>query len=108
MAYAAYCRHCGVHKVNRPRGLCWACYYSPAILARYPVDPTFGPKSPDLDVRPAAPTIEADGATLHCICAPRCKSVVKVGPAQLTQAMALRMPWTLCPACTAAVAAVTG
>lgn len=24
------CRHCGRKKVNRPKGLCWPCYYSPA------------------------------------------------------------------------------
>lgn len=30
------CRHCGVKRANRPRGLCWACYYTPEISARYP------------------------------------------------------------------------
>lgn len=29
------CRHCG-RKVNRPKGLCWSCYYNPEISARYP------------------------------------------------------------------------
>lgn len=24
------CVHCGRSKVNRPRGMCWTCYYSPA------------------------------------------------------------------------------
>lgn len=24
------CRHCQRRKANRPRGLCWSCYYSPA------------------------------------------------------------------------------
>jgi hypothetical protein len=30
------CRHC--HKANssRPRGLCWACYYTPRIRDHYP------------------------------------------------------------------------
>lgn len=30
------CRHCGRNKVNRPRGLCWSCYYTPGIRNRYP------------------------------------------------------------------------
>ena len=30
------CRHCGEHNVNRPRGLCWGCYYAPGVLQLYP------------------------------------------------------------------------
>jgi hypothetical protein len=30
------CRHCGSRKVTRPRGLCWTCYYTPAVSALYP------------------------------------------------------------------------
>ena len=30
------CRHCGRVRVNRPRGLCWSCYYTPGIRERYP------------------------------------------------------------------------
>ena len=30
------CRHCGRGRVNRPRGLCWSCYYTPGIRERYP------------------------------------------------------------------------
>ncbi len=30
------CRHCQRSKVNRPRGLCWSCYYRPGIRDRYP------------------------------------------------------------------------
>ena len=29
------CKHCRTHKANRPRGLCWTCYYTPVIRARY-------------------------------------------------------------------------
>jgi hypothetical protein len=31
------CRHCG-HRTQsgRPRGLCWSCYYTPEVRARYP------------------------------------------------------------------------
>lgn len=37
------CRHCG-KKANRPRGLCWNCYYDPAIGALYPSQNNQGPK----------------------------------------------------------------
>ncbi len=30
------CRHCHQGKVNRPRGLCWTCYYRPGVRERYP------------------------------------------------------------------------
>lgn len=29
------CRHCHRRRVNRSRGLCWACYYNPTISDRY-------------------------------------------------------------------------
>jgi hypothetical protein len=32
----AICRNCAKCKVNRPRGLCWSCYYSPGIKDLYP------------------------------------------------------------------------
>ncbi len=32
---AKTCRHCGRDKVNRPRGLCWTCYYTPGVRDRY-------------------------------------------------------------------------
>ena len=32
----ACCRHCGRAKVNRPRGLCWSCYYTSGVRDRYP------------------------------------------------------------------------
>lgn len=31
----ATCKHCGKSKVNRPRGLCWTCYYAPGVRNRY-------------------------------------------------------------------------
>ena len=31
------CRHCGGGNVNRPRGLCWTCYYEPGVRDRYPI-----------------------------------------------------------------------
>lgn len=30
------CRHCQKKKVNRPRGLCWACYYRHGVRDLYP------------------------------------------------------------------------
>ena len=32
------CRACDRGPVNRPRGLCWSCYYDPPTRARFPVD----------------------------------------------------------------------
>lgn len=30
------CRHCQRVRVNRPRGMCWSCYYTPGLRDRYP------------------------------------------------------------------------
>jgi hypothetical protein len=30
------CRHCKKTKSNRPRGLCWSCYYKPGVRDLYP------------------------------------------------------------------------
>lgn len=30
------CRHCGRAKINRPRGLCWSCYYKPGVRESIP------------------------------------------------------------------------
>jgi hypothetical protein len=30
------CRHCHRSKPNRPRGLCWTCYYTPGVRQQYP------------------------------------------------------------------------
>ena len=32
----AICRHCSKCKVNRPRGLCWSCYYTAGVKEMYP------------------------------------------------------------------------
>lgn len=31
------CGQCGERRVNRPRGLCWCCYYTPGVLALHPL-----------------------------------------------------------------------
>lgn len=33
---ARVCLHCGVHPINRPRGLCWGCYHTPGVRQLYP------------------------------------------------------------------------
>ena len=30
------CRHCHRVRPNRPRGLCWSCYYKPGVRDQYP------------------------------------------------------------------------
>ena len=30
------CRHCNRVRSNRPRGLCWSCYYTPGVREQYP------------------------------------------------------------------------
>jgi hypothetical protein len=30
------CRHCNRVRSNRPRGLCWSCYYKPGVRDQYP------------------------------------------------------------------------
>ena len=30
------CKHCETCNVNRPRGLCWGCYYTPGVKEMYP------------------------------------------------------------------------
>ncbi|HKI34637.1 MAG TPA: hypothetical protein VKA46_22465 [Gemmataceae bacterium] len=30
------CRHCNRVPANRPRGLCWSCYYKPGVRELYP------------------------------------------------------------------------
>jgi hypothetical protein len=30
------CRNCHRNAVNRPRGLCWTCYYTPGVREQYP------------------------------------------------------------------------
>lgn len=30
------CRNCQCKKSNRPRGLCWSCYYTPGVRDKFP------------------------------------------------------------------------
>jgi hypothetical protein len=36
------CRHCHKVKSNRPRGLCWSCYYTPGVRELYPSTSKYG------------------------------------------------------------------
>src|SRR5579871_5882294 len=40
------CRHCHRAKSSRPRGLCWACYYTPRIRDHYPSTSKFARRGP--------------------------------------------------------------
>lgn len=46
------CRHCKQNQVARPRGLCFACYYTPAILNLYPIDSKYHKHRTDAEDRP--------------------------------------------------------
>ncbi|MGL6073031.1 MAG: hypothetical protein ACRC8S_02595 [Fimbriiglobus sp.] len=59
------CQHCGHSKVNRPRGLCWSCYYAPGVKEKYPSTSKFayrgvGNFTGNAPV-PVEPTIHAPG-----------------------------------------------
>lgn len=36
------CRYCGEAPVNRPRGLCWGCFYRPGVRQLFPTLSKFG------------------------------------------------------------------
>lgn len=36
------CRNCCRRQANRPRGLCWSCYYTPSVRDRYESTSKFG------------------------------------------------------------------
>ena len=36
MANTTLCRHCQRVRSNRPRSLCWSCYYTPGVREQYP------------------------------------------------------------------------
>lgn len=70
------CQHCGKTNANRPRTLCWTCYYTPGLKDQYPVESKYGnrglcgdgsrkdrpiPPSPTL----AVPQSEEKGRVLH-------------------------------------------
>jgi hypothetical protein len=54
------CRHCQKSKVNRPRGLCWTCYYTAGVRELYPSTSKFARRGVDdyngRSALPALPT----------------------------------------------------
>lgn len=59
------CRHCDTNAVNRPRGLCWTCYYTPGVLDLYPSTSKYCPKK---HTEPSAEEVEATVAEqLKCL-----------------------------------------
>jgi hypothetical protein len=52
------CRHCQKVKSNRPRGLCWSCYYTPGIREQYPSTSKFARRGVhDFNGRAALPPL---------------------------------------------------
>jgi hypothetical protein len=52
------CRHCNRVKANRPRGLCWSCYYTPGVREQYPSTSKFAQRGiDDFNGRAAPPPI---------------------------------------------------
>ena len=41
------CRHCHQRRPNRPRGLCWHCYYTPGLREQYPSTSKYGRRLPE-------------------------------------------------------------
>lgn len=46
MKRAAVCVHCRKGTVNRPRGLCWTCYYAPGVRDLHPSTSKHAPHCP--------------------------------------------------------------
>lgn len=59
------CKHCGEGKVNRPRGLCWNCFYRPGVRDMYPSTSKYARKGVGVDTckaaMPPVPTMAAPG-----------------------------------------------
>jgi len=60
------CRHCQRVRANRPRGLCWSCYYTPGVRERYPSTSKFARRGVDdfngQPPLPAEPTTALPGS----------------------------------------------
>lgn len=59
------CCHCKNNIVNRPRGLCWTCYYKPGVRDLYPSSSKYARRGVGNFSRipplPAVPTLESPG-----------------------------------------------
>jgi hypothetical protein len=91
------CRHCNRKKANRPRGLCFSCYYKPGVIDLYPVTSKYAPKK----LRDGG---EENGVIAQS-CAPgeipclACGVPVKVGSEHAEARVRLRLNFTICQAC---------
>lgn len=60
------CRHCRRARVCRPRGLCWQCFYTPAIRELYPANAKYTIQGFGLNVQdaklPSRPTQALPGS----------------------------------------------
>jgi hypothetical protein len=60
------CRHCKRVRSNRPRGLCWSCYYTPGVRELYPSTSKFARRGVDdfngRAALPATPTKAPPGS----------------------------------------------
>lgn len=60
------CRHCNRVRSNRPRGLCWSCYYKPGVRDQYPSTSKFARRGLDdfngKGATPTMPTCAAPGS----------------------------------------------
>jgi hypothetical protein len=60
------CRHCKRVESNRPRGLCWSCYYTPGVRERFPSTSKFARRGVGnhniVEVLPDAPTDALPGS----------------------------------------------
>lgn len=62
---AGRCQHCRTRSVNRPRGLCWACYYTPEVSVLYPSTSAYtrrGVASPGRATMPGRATAAPPGS----------------------------------------------
>ena len=62
------CRHCHERKVNRPKGLCFSCYYRDGVRVMYPSTSKFAARGTGLGNRrrplPIEPTDARPGSAL--------------------------------------------
>lgn len=60
------CRHCSAKRVNRPRGLCFPCFYAPGVRDLYPSTSKYSNRGygnfAGLGLMPVAPTTAAPGS----------------------------------------------
>jgi hypothetical protein len=61
-----FCRHCQKTRSNRPRGLCWACYYTPGVREQYPSTSKFARRGVEdcngILALPPEPTVAPPGS----------------------------------------------